>query len=362
MLVIRGRAGRNLVVVAAVFAVAALSAPRAHAAWSFELGIGEQGMAMFSDPRFAALGLEHVRLVVPYDVACRRAAAWRYVDAWLAAAERAGARPLVAFSSSWQRPRLELPSYRVFLRCFRAFRARWPRVVDFNPWNEVNHWYQPTYRHSRQAAGFYNAARRACPRCNVAAGDLLDSGNLARWLARYRRHLRGRPRLWSLHNYLDANYLRPWRRSGTRRMLRLTRGRLWISETAGIVYYVRAGRLGERHAANATRWMLALPARSRRITRVYAYQWQAPCHPDTWDSAWFRSDGSSRPSYRVLVAELARERRLDPAATAALDPPLWPGVHDTCAGEPPRRRPNPRPQPRRPRRSAVLSPGRSAAR
>lgn len=165
----------------------------------------------------------------------------------------------MAFSSSWQRPRRELPSYRAFLRCFRAFRARWPRVVDFNPWNEGNHWYQPTYRHPRRTAGFYNAARRACPRCNVAAGDLLDSGNLARWLARYRPHLRGRPRLWSLHNYLDVNYLRPWRRSGTRGMLRLTRSRLWISETAGIVYYLRAGRLGERHAANATRWMLACP-------------------------------------------------------------------------------------------------------
>lgn len=351
MLVIGSRAGGGLLAVAAVCAVGALAAPRAHAAWTFDLGIGEQGTAMFADPRFAALRLKHVRLVVPYDVACRRGAARQYVDAWLAAAEGAGARPLVGFSSSWQRPRTELPSYRAFLRCFRAFRARWPRVVDFNPWNEVNHWYQPTYRHPRRAAGFYNAARRACPRCNVAAGDLLDSGNLARWLARYRRHLRGRPRLWSMHNYLDVNYLRPWRRSGTRRMLRVTRGRLWISETAGIVYYIRAGRLGERHAARATRWMLALPTRSHRIKRVYAYQWQAPCHPDTWDSAWFRSDGSSRPSYRELVAELARRRRLDPTAAAALDPPLWPGVHDTCAGEPPRRRP----RPRSPRPSAALA-------
>jgi hypothetical protein len=123
---------------------------------------------------------------------------------------------------------------------------------------------------------------------------------------------------------------------------------------AAIDYYIRAGRLGERHAARATRWMLALPARSRRITRVYAYRWQAPCRPESWDSGWFRSDGSSRPSYRVLVAELARERRLDPAATAALDPPPGPGVHDTCAGEPPRRRPTPRPRP--PRASAAPSP------
>jgi hypothetical protein len=329
---IPSRVGRNLLAVGAVCVFAAFAAPRSHAAWNFELGIGEQDAAMFSDPRFTALGLEHVRLVAPYDVACPRGAALRsYVDTWLAAAERADAKPLVAFSLSWTQRRRSLPSYRTYLRCFRAFRARWPQVVAFNPWNEVNHWYQPTYRNPRRAAGFYNAARRACPRCRIAAGDLLDSGNLARWLARYRPHLRGRPRLWSLHNYLDVNHLRPWRRSGTRQMLRLTRGRLWISETAGIVYYLRAGRLGERHAARATRWMLSLPAHSRRIKRVYAYQWQAPCKPDAWDSAWFRSDGSSRPSYRVLVAQLARQRRLDPDAAAALDPLLGPGVHHTCA-------------------------------
>ena len=123
----------------------------------------------------------------------------------------------------------------------------------------------------------YNALRRVCRGCNVAAGDVLDWWNMRRWLLKYKRHLRGHPRLWSMHNYVDVNLFRPWRLSGTRRMLRLTRGRLWISETAGIVYYVREGRLGERHAAAATRWMLSLPRHSRRISRLYAYQWQAEC-------------------------------------------------------------------------------------
>src|SRR4051794_16715325 len=126
MLAIPSRAGRSLLAVGAVFALATFAAPRAHAAWSFELGIGEQDTSMFSDPRFTALGLEHVRLVAPWDVACRRGAALRpYVDSWLAAAERAGARPLVAFSLGWDQPRgtRKLPSYRTYLRCFRAFRA-----------------------------------------------------------------------------------------------------------------------------------------------------------------------------------------------------------------------------------------------
>jgi hypothetical protein len=330
MLALRSRASIIKVLGAVAVCVCALAiAPRADARWGFELGIGEQGIEMFSDPRFGALGLEHVRLVVPYDVACRPGAAQQYVDTWLAAAGHAGARPLVAFASSWER-RWGLPSYRTYLRCMRAFHARYPSVRDFNPWNEANHGSQPTYHNPVRAAGYYNALRRVCRGCNVAAGDVLDWWNMRRWVLKYKRHLRGRPRLWSMHNYVDVNAFRPWRLSGTRRLLQLTRGRLWISETAGIVYYVREGRLGERRAAAATRWMLSLPRHSQRISRVYAYQWQAECHPDTWDSAWFRANGSARPAYRALVAALARERHLDAEAVKALDPPLWPGAHNTC--------------------------------
>src|SRR5258705_5847745 len=135
MLALRSCAGTiNVLGVVAVCVCALAMAPRAHASWGFELGIGEQGLAMFSDPRFGALGLEHVRLVLPYDVACGRRTAQQYADAWLAAAGGAGARPLVAFASSWRR--WALPSYRTYLRCMRAFRARYPWVRDFNPWNE----------------------------------------------------------------------------------------------------------------------------------------------------------------------------------------------------------------------------------
>jgi hypothetical protein len=313
--------------------LAAALAPPAQAAWNFELGIGEQQLAMFSDPRFVALELEHVRIVTAYDVACRSGPDAGYLDLWLAGAERTRARPLVAFSFS-PRPghRWKLPSYRTYLRCFRAFRKRYPQVRDFNPWNEANHSAQPTFRHPRRAAGFYNAARRACPRCNVAAGDVLDWSHLERWLERYRAHLRGRPRLWSMHNYVDVNRPRTWRESGTRKVLRMTRGRLWITETAGVVVSRRYTKYDERRAAKATERMFAFAERSRRIKRLYGYQWQAACDRYSWDSGWFRSNGSARPAWHVVIDAVSGERDLDPAAIEALDPPWAPGMHDTCAG------------------------------
>jgi hypothetical protein len=321
---------RTLLAVLLSCVLASLSAAAAHAAWGFELGIGEQQAHMFSDPRFEALGLEYARVVTPYDVACRPGRQRYYLDVWLAAAASAGAQPLVAFAFSWRkRMRWKLPSYRTFLRCFRAFRARYPQVREFNAWNEPNHSSQPTFRHPRKAAGYYNAIRRACPGCTVAAGDLLDWRGEDDWFRQYRSHLRGRPRLWSIHNYVDVNRRRSWRRTVTSKLLRRTRGELWLTETGGVVRS-RRNRHDEGRAADATRRMFALARRSPRIRRVYAYQWQAGCGRDGWDSAWFRSDGSARPAYQVVVDELARERGLDPAEVATLDPPLGPGIRDTC--------------------------------
>ena len=97
----------------------------------------------------------------------------------------------------------------------------------------------------------------------MAAGDLLDWSHLVRWLQRYRPTCAGRPRLWSIHNYLDVNRPRSWRHSGTLKLLRLTRGELWITETAGVVVSRRYPKYDEQRAAAATRRMStsrALPA------------------------------------------------------------------------------------------------------
>ena len=92
----------------------------------------------------------------------------------------------------------------------------------------------------------------------------------------------------------------------------------------------RYAKYDEQRAARATRRMFGLASRSPRITRLYGYQWQAGCDPYGWDSAWFRSNGSPRPAWHVVVEEVARELHLSQAAVEALDPPLGPAMYDSC--------------------------------
>ena len=37
------------------------------------------------------------------------------------------------------------------------------------------------------------------------AADMLDTGNFTRYLAKFQRKVKGKPKLWGLHNYGDVN-------------------------------------------------------------------------------------------------------------------------------------------------------------
>src|SRR6058998_1636168 len=123
-------------------AVVGLSAvPAAEARYS--VGISDQHPGTFGAPLFRQLGVRYARLVVPWD-ALNYSPDRTAADAWLTAARATGARPLVSFSHSRVRPR-KLPSVRQYERAFRQFRARYPWVRDYSPWNEANHQSQPTF-------------------------------------------------------------------------------------------------------------------------------------------------------------------------------------------------------------------------
>ena len=112
----------------------------------------------------------------------------------------------------------------------------------------------------------------------VSAPAVLDAPNMARWIKKFKQGARYPIRIWSIHNHIDANRHRT---SGTRELLRITRGKLWFSETGGIVNrWVdgrRVRRYNQKNAVRAIRNVFKLAKLNRRrITRIYLYHWQAP--------------------------------------------------------------------------------------
>jgi hypothetical protein len=274
------------------------------------VGIGDQNADTFSDPRFQALGVKRSRFFPPWNAILTEP---ELLDRWLNAARAAGIEPLVAFNHSrgdrCPGSPCRLPSVRAYTRAFKAFRRRFPWVRVISPWNEINSPTQPTGKNPRRAAEFYNVVRRNCRGCTILAADIQDLSprTMTRYLRRFRRYVRGNPRLWGLHNYTDTNRFRS---QGTATMLRLVPGQVWLTETGGI--YRRAGsgrqlRPDARRQARATQHMFRLARRYRsRIPRVYIYQWKATQESDRFDAGLVAPDGTPRRAFAIVQ----RNRRL----------------------------------------------------
>jgi hypothetical protein len=278
---------------------AALASPAA--AHKPIVGIGDQHPQMFSDPAFRALGVTHSRYLLSWDWYRSKAMVHR-TDAWMAAAHAAGVQPLVAFTRNW-RPsgQFRLPPMQLYRKSFRLFRARYPYVRDFSAWNEANHTAQPTADKPAAAARLYNAMRRDCRSCRITAADLLDTPDMVEWVRKFKRHARG-ARLWGLHNYKDAND----RKGTTRLLLRAVRGKIWLTETGGILRLKpHPGSSGDGRRSTPAKQARAVTrayklARSnRRIQRIYFYEWKKQ-RGNRWDSAFLDGSGRKRPAYRAL--------------------------------------------------------------
>jgi hypothetical protein len=267
------------------------------------VGIGEQQAAMFSDLRFRELGIGNARLVIAYD-AMRVGFERQLADLWVGEARRAGVEPFITFGHSRVHPE-RLPSVREFRAAFRAFRARYPDVRVYAAWNEINHDGQPTSDHPERAAAYYNVVKRECGGCIVVAGDVLDQSGMVGYLRRYKRHLEGEPQAWGLHNYTDVNRFRS---RGLRAMLRAVSGDIWLTETGGLVQLADRLSRDEHRAARATGYALRLARAHPRVTRLYLYNWTGSDTKARFDSGLIAPDGTARPAYDVLRAELAASR------------------------------------------------------
>lgn len=319
------------------------------------IGIGDQKPAMFTDPRFEWLNITYSRMVVSWDV---RRVGWErpWVKNWLAKARAARVRPLIAFGHTWtEKGRRYLPTVREYRREVRAFRRAYPWVREYTPWNEANHCSQPTCNRPERAAAYYKVLKQECRRCTILAADVLDQAGMVEWLRRFRRAARPyKPRLWGLHNYLDANRRRS---TGTRRLLKAVPGQIWFTETGGLVrrnHYRAQISFPEspEHAAKATRWVLKLATARPRVRRVYFYHWDANSPTQAWDSAFIDPYGNPRPAFDVL----ARFRGRDPRRAPLVFQPFPPGPAPPSEQPPPETgtQPQPEPQPQQPPADCLL--------
>jgi hypothetical protein len=278
------------------------------------IGIGEQKPSMFVNKAWRKLGLRHARYTAPWD-SLSDPYQRQLLDTWMAAARSAHVRVLLGFAHSLRSEKLVhyLPSQRRFARAFAGFRKRFPWVRDWVVWNEANHPGALTAKRPRRAAQFFDAVVKRCRRCNVVAADVLDTPGMVSWVTRFRHYAKHRPKIWGLHNYGDANGLKV---KSTPRLLALTHGRIWFTETGGVVIrrvyrgkkVLRTFRYGLRHAARSTQHALALSCLSRRITRVYLYHWQPPPTVTNWDSGLVDRKGHPRPAYKAVQKWLRRAR------------------------------------------------------
>jgi hypothetical protein len=305
---------RLLTFVAAVTVLAgcslAANPPKSDAA--VVVGIGDQLPHTFSEPLFDDLGIRYTRNFTAWNVALKKKhAVW--LDGWIRAADAAGVDPLISFSqavgSRCPRRPCVLPSVRQYTRAFKAFRRRWPTVRTFSPWNEANHRSQPTFKKPKRAAQYYNVVRRLCRGCTIVAADVIDEKNMVKWLTEFKRYAK-RPRIWGLHNYRDTNRRRGQRLGGTKTLLQTVRGKVWITETGGLVKFVLPDRRtlfprSTSRAAKALRRTFALAKRYRsRVKRLYIYNWNGSSKRARFDAGLVNPNGKPRPGYRVVKKTL----------------------------------------------------------
>jgi hypothetical protein len=289
------RSGLRSKALLAVLAGLAFGALAPAHALAVTLGVGGISPEGLRSPLFLALGVREARVGVAWNAAVSRdPTARRRFAAWLDAAQTAGVTPLVSFSREGIAP----DSAR-YGRAVKAFIRMFPQVRRYTAWNEPDWRSGPVARHPQLAAAYFNVLRAACRGCIVLAGDVfLPAEQLKPWLARYVKALDGAPIGWALHNYRDV---REHSTKQLRVLMSLTRGPIWLDETAGVLRRGRWRTQSRGAAAGDERFLLSLARRYPRITRVYHYEWQtAPT--DTWDSALINANGTPRPAYHVLAA------------------------------------------------------------
>lgn len=290
---------------------------------AYVVGIADQNAALFTNPYFEQLAPTRTRYITAIDSVFKQR---DVVDAWMAAADAADMEVVVAFNPplNMRCPNIGRAkgcrpvSSAFYRRAFRAFRARYPQVRIYQPWNEVNNLTQPTARYPAAVVTYYKIVKANCRGCIVLGADIQDLPNMVSYSAAVLRAFRTQhvptPRVWGLHNYTDTNRFVKDKNSSLRRAARILPGKIWLTEVAGLYRFQpqNARQSFRPDLARQKRAMAAVFKQAnryrRKIDRVYLYGWFAPGPNNRWDSAVLDVHGLPRPVYDVLLANRTKFR------------------------------------------------------
>jgi putative glycosyl hydrolase len=291
----------RLILPLAVLLAALVAVPAAQA--KVRVGLSEQSPAMFDQANWTQLKLKRVRYILPWDYA-KHAGNHAEVTSFMNAARAKRQEVLVTFSASRgcfvnnrysKKKACKAPSQKAYKAAVKAFRKQFSYAKTFTPWNEVNHVSQPTYRKPKLAAAYYKSLKSVCKGCTVMAADVLDSSDVKTYLRRFLRASKGAGRIWGLHNYKDVNRRQS---KGVKNVLSVVKGKVWLTETGGIVNFKPSFKYNLKRAASATKYMFALARRNKRVERIYVYRWFGEPRAARFDAGLVNPDGSVRPAFK----------------------------------------------------------------
>ncbi len=294
-------------------AIAGAAQPRARAASSYLVGIGNENPKMFGNPLYQQLHTKIVRYVVPYDAVAHPYSLGQAI-AFIDAAEAAHEQVLVAFYHSEYTP-TQLPSIASYQRDVQRFVALFPHVRQYESWDESNRGNVAHVFSSPSAAAaakYYQALLRVCKGCTVIGLDVLDAQYIQatlRYISEFKREISRLetvvPKIWGLHNYSDVNRLEGWR---TRELVRALGGQVWLTETGGLVKFEpgfpNKHGAGLTRAAKVLKFLFALAGSLPQVKRMYIYDWNGGTNSTRFDAGLTNVYEQPRAGYIVVCRQL----------------------------------------------------------
>lgn len=279
----------------------------ATASAAFKVGISENNPPMFDDPNFQALGVKQTRLVMAYNAVTQAQKGDNELTSrvipYLEKAKAAGIDVLIAIEhargaaevckTNRTLSQCKLPTDADYETNLRAFLQLFPQVKTITPWNEGNHFTQPTSRNPKAAARFTDIAIRVCKElgrnCKVLRADVLDQADSAkakkptfkstlRWIKTYKKAMKAKTASGTcgIHNYSDVNRFRD---TGTKTLIKaLGCKEIWFTETGGIAKF-GSFKFDLKRQLKATKYMFTLAKKNKKVKNVFIYTWYGGVTP-----------------------------------------------------------------------------------